>query len=57
MTLSTRKAYYSLGDDAYRATCNDNALPYDFENMDYLDFLRARRVLMSSMIKDAFARL
>lgn len=47
----------ALGDDAYRATCNDNALPYDFENMDYLDFLRARRVLMSSMIKDAFARL
>ena len=41
----------------YHTTCSENALPFDFENMDYLDFLKARRTLMSNMIKDAFARL
>ena len=46
-----------LGDDAYRTACDENALPYEFETMDYLDFLKARRSLMSKMIKDAFGRL
>lgn len=46
-----------LGDDAYRTACSENALPYDFEDMDYLDFLKARRTLMSQMVKDAFERL
>ena len=46
-----------LGDDAYRTTCSENALPFDFENMDYMDFLAERRRLMSQMVKDAFGRL
>lgn len=46
-----------IGEEAYRTSCRENALPYDFENMDYLDFLNERRYLMSDMIKEAFERL
>lgn len=55
--LYVAKYREALGDDAYRATCHDNALPYDFENMEYPDFMRERRKLMSEMIKKAFLRL
>ncbi len=37
----------ALGDAAYRTSYEENALPYGFEDMDYLEFLRQRRVLMS----------
>ena len=47
----------ALGDDAYRTACTENALPFGFEDMDYLDFLRDRRKLMSDMVKEAFLRL
>lgn len=47
----------ALGDDAYRASCEENAIPYGFEDMDYLEFLEKRRTLMAEMIKDAFGRL
>lgn len=46
-----------LGDEAYKVSCKENALPIGFENMDYSDFLDARRVLMSDMIKQAYLRL
>lgn len=46
-----------LGDDAYEASCRENALPIGFENMDFPDFLAARRVLMSEMIREAYLRL
>lgn len=46
-----------LGDEAYRTACKENALPIGFEGMDYLDFLKARRSLMSEMIREAFGRL
>ena len=41
----------ALGDAAYRTSYEENALPYGFEDMDYLEFLRQRRVLMSKMMK------
>ncbi|PNV66713.1 GmrSD restriction endonuclease domain-containing protein [Enteroscipio rubneri] len=47
----------ALGDEAYKTSCTENALPLGFENMEYLDFLKERRVLMSQMIKNAFSRL
>lgn len=37
----------ALGDAAYHTSYEENALPYGFEDMDYLEFLRQRRVLMS----------
>lgn len=46
-----------LGDDAYRTSCAENAIPYGFEDMSYLEFLEKRRALMAEMIKDAFGRL
>ena len=46
-----------LGDDAYEASCKENALPPGFEAMDFPDFLSERRVLMSEMIREAFLRL
>ena len=30
----------ALGDAAYRTSYEENALPYGFEDMDYLEFLR-----------------
>lgn len=46
-----------LGDDSYRASCRENALPIGFEDMDFPDFLSERRVLMSEMIREAYLRL
>lgn len=42
-----------LGEDAYRRTCEENALPLGFEDMDYPEFLKVRRVLMADMIRKA----
>lgn len=47
----------ALGDDVYRTACEENALPFGFEDMEFPDFLEARRLLMSTMIREAFARL
>lgn len=47
----------ALGDDAYRTSCKENALPVGFEDMAYPDFLAKRRVLMAQLIKEAFQRL
>lgn len=46
-----------LGEDGYRKTCADNALPENFENMSYLDFLRERRILMAGIVKRAYLKL
>lgn len=46
-----------FGDDAYEASCRENALPIGFESMDFPDFLAERRVLMSEMIREAYLRL
>jgi hypothetical protein len=45
------------GDEAYRKACAENALPEDFENMEYPDFLVARARLMAAMIREAFGKL
>lgn len=46
-----------LGEEEYRKTCSDNALPEGFETLEYPEFLRQRRLLMSTMVKDAFEKL
>ncbi len=45
-----------LGDE-YIVHCRHHALPDNFENMEYLDFLSERRKLMSQIVKEAFLRL
>lgn len=47
----------ALGDEAYRTSCKENALPVEFEDMAYPDFLAKRRVLMAQLIKEAFRLL
>lgn len=46
-----------LGEEGYRQVCEQNALPKDFENLDYPEFLKERRILMSQMIKKAYEKL
>lgn len=47
----------TCGDEVYRAACEENALPEDFESMDYADFLKDRQHLMAQLVKKAFDRL
>lgn len=46
-----------LGDDAFKKTCEENALPNEFWNMEYHEFLSQRRKLMAEIIKKAFKKL
>lgn len=46
-----------LGEEKYRKTCRENALPENFEKMDYPQFLAARRKLMATIIRQGYERL
>ncbi len=46
-----------LGEDGYKKTCAENALPVDFEKMSYPDFLDKRRKLMAGIVKQAYMKL
>ncbi len=46
-----------LGEEHFRQTCAQNALPEGFENMEYMDFLEKRRILMAQIVKQAYLRL
>ncbi len=46
-----------LGEEKYKKTCADHALPEDFETMEYTEFLAARRILMAKIVKQAYAEL
>ncbi|MCD8083276.1 MAG: DUF262 domain-containing protein [Clostridiales bacterium] len=46
-----------LGEEGYRKTCAENALPVDFEKMSYPDFLEQRRKLMAGIVKQAYQKL
>ena len=46
-----------LGDSVFEKTCEDNALPLGFENMEYMDFLASRRKLMAEIIRKGYMRL
>ena len=46
-----------LGDDGYKKTCEQNALPESFENMEYPVFLEKRRQLMAQIVKKAYEQL
>ncbi len=47
----------NLGDDGFRKTCAENALPENFETMDYPQFLVTRRKLMAEIIRKGYERL
>ncbi len=46
-----------LDDDGYKKTCEQNALPENFENMEYPVFLEKRRQLMAQIVKKAYEQL
>ena len=49
-------AYYrqKLGEEAYQKACEGHALPTNFENMEYMEFLSQRRVLMAQTVRKAY---
>ena len=46
-----------LGEDGYKAACEQNALPENFEILSYPDFLIERRKLMAKLIHKAYDKL
>lgn len=52
-------SYYrqQLGEEEYKKSCSENALPEGFEKMDYRDFLEKRRKLMAGIVKKAYEKL
>lgn len=46
-----------LGEDGYKKTSAENALPENFERMPYDQFLAERRKLMAGIIKKAYLKL
>ena len=46
-----------LGEDAFRRSCEANAIPDDFWMLPYPGFLKARRMLMAQTIHSAYDKL
>ena len=46
-----------LGEDGYRKACAEHALPKNFEDMEYTEFLAQRRILMAQIVKQAYEKL
>lgn len=46
-----------LGEDGYRLACVQNALPENFEQLSYPEFLSQRRLLMAQIVKKAYHEL
>lgn len=46
-----------LGEDGYKLACEQNALPKNFENLSYPEFLKQRRMLMAQIVKKAYKEL
>lgn len=46
-----------LGEDGYKLACAQNALPENFEQLAYPDFLNQRRLLMAQIVKKAYNEL
>lgn len=49
--------HQKLGDEGYKKACEQNALPENFENMEYLEFLEKRRQLMAQIVRKAYIDL
>lgn len=46
-----------LGEEVYKRTCAQNALPENFEKLTYPEFLSQRRLLMAQIVKKAYNEL
>ena len=48
---------YKLGEEGYKLACKQNALPENFEQLSYPEFLIKRRILMAQIVKKAYDKL
>ncbi len=46
-----------LGEEGYKLACKQNALPENFEQLSYPEFLIKRRILMAQIVKKAYDKL
>ena len=46
-----------LGEEGYKLACAQNALPENFEQLSYPEFLNQRRLLMAQIVKKAYKEL
>lgn len=46
-----------MGETEYNKTCEDHALPPDFEKMEYIEFLKERRLRMAQIVQKAYKKL
>lgn len=46
-----------LGEEGYKLACKQNALPENFEQLSYPEFLIKRRILMAQIVKKAYNKL
>lgn len=46
-----------LGEEQYFKTCLEHALPENFEEMEYMEFLEERRNLMAQIVRKAYRKL
>ena len=46
-----------MGEAEYHKTCEDHALPPDFEKMEYIEFLKERRRRMAQIVQKAYKKL
>ena len=46
-----------LGEEGYKLACAQNALPENFEQLSYPEFLNKRRLLMAQIVKKAYNEL
>ena len=46
-----------LGQEGYKLACKQNALPENFEQLSYPEFLIKRRILMAQIVKKAYDKL
>ena len=49
--------YATSPEEAYKLACAQNALPENFETLEYQEFLSQRRMLMSQIVRKAYLEL
>lgn len=52
-----QKARAMMGEDAFAASCKANAIPEDFYELDFANFIKSRKQLMVAKVREAFGRL
>lgn len=51
------KVIQTIGEEAFVASCKANAIPVNFYELSFSDFIEARKKLMAAKVREAFERL